>query len=222
MNVCFIPCRAGSKSVPRKNHLLIKGKPLFQLAIDQAIEANIFDLIIVSTNDEEILATSQLSDVTLLRRPEDLSTDESSTEIGVFHALKELQISDGSLSLLQCTSPLRKIGTVIKGFDLIDTHPDSTIIGVRQVQDSHPARIYKLTRDGYLESFVPLEEKNRRQDLSLAYHRNGSFYGTRISRLLNEESLISKKVIPLICDERESVNIDTPIDYEFAKLLTEG
>ena len=221
MKICYIPCRAGSKSISKKNHLVIKGKALFQIAIDQAKESKSFDLIIVSTNDQDILSSQQSPDVMLLKRPENLASDESSTDAGVLHALKELKADEGTISVLQCTSPLRKISTIKAGLKLVNQYPLSTVIGVKRVLDSHPARIYKVTEHGYLESFLPSEEKKRRQDLSIAYHRNGVFYGTSIKRMLEERTLISNKVIPLVCDDVESVNIDNYIDYRLAELLSE-
>ncbi len=221
MKVCYIPCRAGSKSIHKKNHLMIQGKALFQIAIDQAKSLDAFDKIIVSTNDDLILSTQQSSEVILLERPEDLSLSESTTDAGIFHALQELCIDKGSLSVLQCTSPLRKDSTIIEGLKLIDKYPQATVISVKQVFDSHPARIYKLKENGYIESYLPSEEKKRRQDLSIAYHRNGVFYGTTIERMLKEKILISNKVIPLVCGDNESINIDSFIDYKLAELLSE-
>ena len=135
--------------------------------------------------------------------------------------MKELKVEEGTISVLQCTSPLRKVSTIKSGLKLVDQYPLSTVIGVKQVLDSHPARIYKTTEQGYLESFLPSEEKKRRQDLSIAYHRNGVFYGTSVSRILEEKTLISNKVVPLVCDDVESVNIDNYIDYRLAELLSE-
>ena len=54
MNVCFIPLRKGSKSIPNKNHLKILNEPIFQIAINQAVKSKLFSKIIVSTDDIKI------------------------------------------------------------------------------------------------------------------------------------------------------------------------
>lgn len=222
MNVCFIPLRKGSKSIPNKNHLKILNKPIFQIAINQAVKSKLFSKIIVSTDDEKILSTKQKPDVFLLERPQELSQDNSSTDDAILHSLDSFSIKTGNLVVLQCTSPLRKLNTITEGVNLINKFPKATVIGVKKVQDSHPARLYKLDKKGFLKSFVPLEERKRRQDLSIAYHRNGTFYGTKIERLLNQKTLITDKVVPLECGEIESINIDSPLDYEIAKLLSKA
>ena len=58
MNICIIPARGGSKRIPRKNIKLFCGRPMIAYSIKSAIEANIFDHIIVSTDDDEIAEIS--------------------------------------------------------------------------------------------------------------------------------------------------------------------
>ena len=53
-SLCFIPARGGSKRIPRKNLLPLGGKSLLRRSIDTAIQAEIFDKIIVSSDDPEV------------------------------------------------------------------------------------------------------------------------------------------------------------------------
>jgi N-acylneuraminate cytidylyltransferase len=53
-NVCIIPARGGSKRIPRKNIKLFLGKPIISYSIEAAISSNLFDEIMVSTDDPEI------------------------------------------------------------------------------------------------------------------------------------------------------------------------
>ena len=59
MTICVIPARGGSKRIPKKNIKSFSGKPMIQWAIEAAQESNIFDQIIVSTDDETIAAISK-------------------------------------------------------------------------------------------------------------------------------------------------------------------
>jgi len=52
--LCTICARKGSKGVPNKNVKEILGKPLIAFSIEQALESNLFDKIVVSTDSEEI------------------------------------------------------------------------------------------------------------------------------------------------------------------------
>ena len=73
--------------------------------------------------------------------------------------------------------------------------------------------MYKLEK-----KFRSIGRRKRRQDLSIAYHRNGTFLEQRL--VLNQKTLITDEVVPLECGEIESINIDSPLDYEIAKLLS--
>lgn len=52
--VCIIPARGGSKRIPKKNIKPFYGKPLIAYSIETAKQSELFDRIIVSTDDEEI------------------------------------------------------------------------------------------------------------------------------------------------------------------------
>ena len=53
-NILIIPARGGNKRIPRKNIKLFKGKPIIERAINKFIDINVFNKVIVSTDDEEI------------------------------------------------------------------------------------------------------------------------------------------------------------------------
>lgn len=52
--ICIIPARGGSKRIPRKNIRDFLGKPIIAYSIEAAVKSNLFEEIIVSTDDEEI------------------------------------------------------------------------------------------------------------------------------------------------------------------------
>lgn len=50
MRIAVIPARSGSVELPNKNLQVIGGKSLLNRAIDFAIEADLFDKVIVTTD----------------------------------------------------------------------------------------------------------------------------------------------------------------------------
>ena len=52
--LAVIPARGGSKRIPRKNIKDFCGKPILAFSIDAALKTDLFDEIMVSTDDEEI------------------------------------------------------------------------------------------------------------------------------------------------------------------------
>lgn len=55
MRVAIIPARGGSVRVPRKNIRPFMGKPMLQWPVEAARESGLFDQIIVSTDDDDVL-----------------------------------------------------------------------------------------------------------------------------------------------------------------------
>jgi pseudaminic acid cytidylyltransferase len=53
-NLCIIPARGGSKRIPRKNIKPFLGKPIIAYSIEAALQSQLFDEVMVSTDDSEI------------------------------------------------------------------------------------------------------------------------------------------------------------------------
>lgn len=49
-NLCIITARGGSKRIPRKNIKPFMGKPIIAYSIESAINSNLFDVVMVSTD----------------------------------------------------------------------------------------------------------------------------------------------------------------------------
>ena len=52
--ICIIPARGGSKRIPRKNIKAFLGKPIIAYSIQAALKSNLFEEVMVSTDDFEI------------------------------------------------------------------------------------------------------------------------------------------------------------------------
>ncbi len=69
--VCVIPARGGSQRIPKKNIRPFLGKPIISYSIEVAKASELFDQIVVSTDDPDIRALALLADVTVYRRSPD-------------------------------------------------------------------------------------------------------------------------------------------------------
>jgi pseudaminic acid cytidylyltransferase len=80
MTICVIPARGGSNRIPNKNIKLFHGKSMIQWSIEPARASNIFDTIIVSTDDDEIAElVESLGVLVSFKRPANLSDDYTNT-----------------------------------------------------------------------------------------------------------------------------------------------
>ena len=74
MIIAIIPARGGSKRIKRKNIKDFCGTPMIARAIKTAINSEIFDEVIVSTDDEEIMRISEKFGATApFKRPENMT-----------------------------------------------------------------------------------------------------------------------------------------------------
>lgn len=103
MTIALIPCRGGSKRIPRKNIREFCGIPLLWWTINQAVDSGVFDNIYVATEDDEIAKIAKRYGTGNIGQP--MASDISTNVDVVKYAIETL--SPDSIMLLQCTSPLR-------------------------------------------------------------------------------------------------------------------
>ena len=104
----FLPCRKGSERVPKKNIKSFAGieNGLVALKLQQLLDCPAIDEVVLSTNDEEILAFASAIEHSKLRvhkRIDSLCTSNTSTDELVAHALE--LIPTGHILWTHVTSP---------------------------------------------------------------------------------------------------------------------
>ena len=88
----LIPARGGSKGILQKNIKSLKGKPLIQYTIEAARELFEDENICISTDDLDIKTIVENSGLKVpFIRPSELSTDYSSMEEVMIHAIDHYQ-----------------------------------------------------------------------------------------------------------------------------------
>lgn len=217
----IIPARAGSKGLPGKNIKHLNGKPLIQYTIE--IARNLFDDkdICVSTNDIQTVDVVKALGLNVpFLRPENLSTDTSTTRDVVLHALDYYQkngVLYDQVLLLQPTSPFRTVDH-IKEIVLLKEQANDVEMVV-SVQESKMNPYFNLFEEGngYL-----IKSKSghftRRQDCPKVYSYNGSVYlfdSNSIREKQFHEFIKIKKFV--MSDAIYNVDIDTDLDWIIAE-----
>lgn len=105
--LAVILARGGSKRVPRKNLRKYRGIPLIQRARDVALQSQYIDFVVLSSEDEEILAFADSLNIPVIKRPQELATDSTTSEDALRHAFVDFNRFPYWIVLLQPTSPLR-------------------------------------------------------------------------------------------------------------------
>jgi N-acylneuraminate cytidylyltransferase len=85
--VCIIPARGGSRRVPGKNVRLFHGKPIIAYSIECALASELFDEVLVSTDDLGIASIANDRGAGVVHRPAALAVDNVGTQDVMKHAL---------------------------------------------------------------------------------------------------------------------------------------
>ena len=221
--VAIIPARGGSKRIPHKNIKPFFNKPLIAYSIEVALKSELFEKVIVSTDDEKIakIARAYGAQVPFIR-PSKLSDDFSGTDVVVQHALDYLHAQGEQYDFvctIYATAPLLQVRYLKEGLEKLKdsnaTHSFSATTMPFPIQ-----RTFKIDKNGRCEMFTPEHYMSRSQDLEEAYQDAGQFYWTRVNSS-SEEIMFSKDSIPIILPRHLVQDIDTLEDWKRAEIIYE-
>jgi len=213
--VAIIPARGGSKRIPRKNIKDFFGKPLIAYSIQVALNSQLFDKVIVSTDDKEIadIAKQYGAEVPFLR-PEKLSDDFTGTSDVINHTLKYLNERNEKYDYcctIYATAPLLQTKYLIEGFNRIQK--SDAINAFSATSMPFPIqRTFKIDENGRCEMFYPEFYYTRSQDLEEAYQDAGQFYWTKLTSQ-SDEIMFGKDSIPIILPRHLVQDLDTFEDW---------
>jgi CMP-N-acetylneuraminic acid synthetase len=217
--IAFIPARRGSISIPRKNLVLLDGKPLIQYSIDAAKEARVFDRIIVSTNDGGVMEVASCAGLEIHDRPESFATASSRVVEAVEHASTVMQLSqDDTVCVLQPTSPLRTSRDVIDAIDLHRRHNQSSVVSVVEAEH-HPLKTVTIDTGRIQAPFGRVNLETSRQSLQQVFRVNGAIFISRLESILRHHSLVPEEAIAFVMSSENSVDVDSYGDLAFAEFL---
>ncbi len=227
--LCVVSARGGSSGVPRKNLKSLGGRPLVSYVIETAQKSKYIDRLICNTEDEEIakVAHQYGAEIPFQRDPSNATSDipltastkyamEKMSELG-FHADIVLQLAP--------TCPFIKAESIDIGIErLLETNCDS-VASLKRIEHEHPYRALDIVDNDILVQFlkdIDVESFQQRQDLPTLYCTSGALYIRQRHVLENwsgRDFAFGKTARGLFLDDIQAVNIDRPIDFQFAEFL---
>ncbi|WP_243544264.1 cytidylyltransferase domain-containing protein [Pseudodesulfovibrio tunisiensis] len=221
--LCIIPARGGSKGIPHKNIADVCGRPLIDYTISQALNSNVFDRIVVSTDDPIIadVACASGAEVPFLR-PSEFADDTASPHLGVEYTVDRLKTGEKyeaeGLVVLFPTHPFRTASMLRHLSNRMESHHVvKTVIPVRPDAVSYLCE----KEDGRLHPLLQGDDET----LSLtAFHvPAGTFYGVTTAywdRKLHWDSNMQHSFRyhhHELTNPIECIDIDAPEDLEVAR-----
>lgn len=212
--VCIIPARGGSKRLPRKNILPFNGRPLLTHVVRAAQEAEIFDEIIVSSEDEEILDVAATTGATAYKRDPSIASDRATVVQVCLDVLQNRNAEE--FCCIYATAVLLQTETIIesaKQFQTYGAENASVLMGVSEynysplqaltMDDSNNGTVMFSHFDGVQSQFYPKMRVS-----------NGTLYWARRDTFIAEKSFYSKKLKLFDIPEAQVSDLDTQSDYE--------
>jgi len=214
----LVPARGGSTRVPGKNLARLGGRTLVRRALETVLAAGCFELVALSSDDDEILAEAAGLDVVALRRPPEISTEPSRVGEVALHALRELGDFD-ALAIVQCTSPFTAPEDVRGVVDLLERSGAESAVSVC-VADAvfNPLKLKRLEGDRLLP-YLEDDRLTPSHEPETLWLRNGSVYAFR--RDVVERGLQAEDVRGYEMPRERSFDIDTAEDLAFAEFMVQ-
>ncbi|AMD18131.1 cytidyltransferase [Methanobrevibacter sp. YE315] len=210
-----IPARGGSKGIPRKNIRLLNNKPLISYAIGIAKSSQYVDDIVVTTDDSEIALISEKFGAGVIRRSEELASDEIPLDPVVYDAMiqkEKLAFDEYDIVItLQPTSPLIKSSTLDKAIEKFEDFSIDSVISV--VDDRHLSWGYDEANERYFPNYI---ERVNRQYLPKSFKETGAILATR-RNFVHEDSRLGTNLDLVEVSREESVDIDNYEDWWVAE-----
>jgi N-acylneuraminate cytidylyltransferase/CMP-N,N'-diacetyllegionaminic acid synthase len=225
LRVVTICARKGSKGLPGKNKKLLNDLPLYAHAILQAVNCNLFNSIVVSSDDEEIIRSARSFGATqVVIRPDELSGENIGKPETIRHAvLKCEELTNTQFNTvvdLDITSPLRLNEDILGAVEMLEVEKlDCVITGC--VSHRNPYfNLVEINKDGYAN----LSKQNKisylsRQMAPKCYDMNASVHVWDRNSLIEDPKLFYPKTKLYEMPEDRSRDIDSALDFSIVDLI---
>lgn len=219
-SLAIIPARGGSKRIQRKNIKLFFEKPIITYAIDVALRSNLFEEIIVSTDDFEIasIAIKAGANVPFMRSLEN-SGDISGTEEVILEVLKNYEEKGKTFESVCCiypTTPLLTPERLKESRDILIDGSFDTVFPV--LRFGYPVQRALKYNNNKIQMVWPEYEDFRSQDLEPYFHDAGQFYWVDVEIFKHTKKLFSQNSGFIELSEMEAQDIDNYADWQLAEL----
>jgi len=218
--LAVITARGGSKRIPRKNVRSFLGRPILAYSVEAARTSGLFDEVMVSSDDEEILELARtLGAATPFKRSAGTSDDTATTADVLLEVLAEYRRQGHEFDRLCCiypTAPFVSAAKLRQADALLRESGADAVVPV--VAFSFPIwRSFKI-EGGRIAFNWPENALRRSQDLPKAFHDCGQFYFLRAESFLVQRRLVMDNTAPIIVPEAEAQDIDTEDDWTIAEI----
>ena len=222
-SIAIIPARQGSKRVPGKNKSLFRNKTLVAHAIEQAIDSNVFDRIIVTSDDNQIIDIARSYNTVVLERNKLLSSDNATLLDVIRDVIEHESIPvECCIGLLLVTAPLRTVEDIREAYDLyINAESKKSVVSV--CSNINPIDLSWKVSDNCLKPVFP---ESYNQNISKHFREKTYFfndacvYDSAERFLKKDRNLFGNMPIPYIMPQERSLFIDYKFQLDLIQSIS--
>jgi CMP-N-acetylneuraminic acid synthetase len=219
----LIPARGGSKRLPRKNIVEFFGKPIIAHTIEAARSAQIFQRLIVSTEDDEIADVAKRCGAEVDPRPPLLATDNAPITEVCMEMLDRLDQAGErfqTLTVLYATAPLRSADDIKATLSLVESgRCDFAIAATEFIQPFHQA--LRIGDDDVAEPVFHDLVSTRKDRVPEFVAGNGSTYCAAVGAFRRARTFYGSPLGVHRMPWSRSIDIDTAEDLALARFCYE-
>ena len=222
--ICFIGARGGSKGVLRKNIRKLGNKPLIAHTIESAIKSDLFQNVIVSTDDKEIakIAKKYGAEIPFMR-PKKLATDNASFDRVMLHGVKELKKQGYDFDIIvnrDCTVPFIQENDMRSAINLLKRKKCDLICAVYKQHHNPYFNMMELNSKHHLKFSKKNNGISGRQNAPVVYQLNGLFV-LDVKSLLKYKKFYMPKILPFEISPESGFMIDTEFEFQIADCIAQ-
>ncbi len=215
---CFVFARGGSKGITNKNLMKIYKTTLVGHSINFAKKLNIFDQIFLSSDNDQILEIGYKSKINLIKRPKNLSLDNSPEWKAWQHAVNFANKLYGKFETfvsLPPTAPLRE------KIDILNS--------IKKINQCDAVITYKKSHSNPWFNMVSYKNKNlklvntgkkifRRQDAPDVFDMTTVAFVLKSDFIIKNSSIWDGKVKGVEVPIHRAIDIDNQFDLDLARI----
>ena len=222
MNIAIIPARGGSKRILNKNIKKFHGKPIIAWTIECAVKSNLFDKIIVSTDDKKIArVVKKIGAEVPFIRPTSLAKNSVGIKDVIFHSVSWLLKNNVKPKYICCmfpTAPLMKTMDVRLGYNKIKKNKYNYVFSSTTFPTSIFRSFYSDNKKTPKPCFPKKFTKTFRNKTNFFYDA-GQFYWGKTEAWLNKKNIFAKYSSIIEIPRWRAVDINTLEDWNVANKL---
>lgn len=243
-HIAFIPSKGNSEGVPKKNLQKIGDHTLVEWSLEIAIESNLFDTVVISTESPEVIESlprlvghleefkSSKHDyclevsngIQIHKRGLAYATRLASTLDLIDSYLNSQKLEEFScLTLLQPTCPFRSISELADILSLMENEKVHSLASARLFDSPHPQKAIRISEDSSIKADASELKllSTPRQELDKLYVLDGAYYCIDVRQFKKTKRLVDQGTRIIRRKGISTMNIDNEDDLQYARYLYE-